>query len=178
MPNNRKNGDNSPSFDWNEIGADLRTRAGVLKETPLETFVRLFPDVIQTAQKQGHTIKDLCDWLTEKGVPGAYPKSLNAAIKKLKNPGLSLDQLFLELTTEFSLAEPEESLTLEQPYLLKGKEACKIVVFHEELPDGKVQFQILNEANSEKRTVKLETLLKNLRGPIAQEFVTAIAAKL
>ncbi|GAP99082.1 hypothetical protein [Leptolyngbya sp. NIES-2104] len=168
--------------DWQGARAELAFWAETPKETPLEKFVREEFKMFQMALSQGYTFADIASWLKEKKVPGAYSKSVAAAIKKVeaKSEITQLPaQLFTEISSSFLLGEPQATeINSQKPYLLKGKEACKIVIGLETQPEGKIQFRILGDEDEKNHAIKTENMVKNLRGPIEEKDLNAIAAKL
>jgi hypothetical protein len=120
--------------------------------------------------------------VSRKKVPGAYSKSVSSAIKKVQENGRNFqnpEHLFAELVAEFLLKEPlVDEIDVNQAYLLKGKEACKIVSDLEMQADGKMQFQIYGDDKQKTHALRTEGILKNLRGPIQEKDLDRVAARL
>lgn len=164
--------------NWEELGAHLEERASKPKETPVEEAVRRYYDVLQRMRMQGCSNNDIADALTSYNIPGAYSKSVAAALRKeelrrsqVKTPEATL----VELSQEFQLQKAAvDALTSEQFYLLKGREAIKVIKILEVSGNGKVDYQILGEAEAKPYTIKVEGLIENLYGPIAQSNLRSV----
>ena len=110
---------------------------------------------------------------------GSTPKSVAAAIKKeelRRSQPKPPHVLLAELTQEFSLSKAAvDTLASEQCYLLKGREAIKVIKILEPLSaNGKVDYQILGDGEAKPYASTVEGLTESLYGPIAQSNVPSL----
>lgn len=90
-----------------------------------------------------------------------------------------LDQLFLELRDTFGLSEPlANEVTPGQHYLLKGQKGLRMVTIDQVQENGKISYCIDNDLSQKSLTFSFKGFSEKARGPVSEEQLTQLQARL